>query len=230
MPGIPSSRSCDACRRQKKKVGWATLHQAKREIVSPTVFQCDEGKPACSRCIRLRIQCVGCGERRFMFKVQTTAKARSKSKSKSMKPEEVWTPTDNKPVLDLALGRPRMPLSNDETVAIGAFVSVLQVTDARYDVSGNSGFMQYIPRRLGSNPLLDASANAFVSAYSTVWTGHTSLQAYSRFGRALRCLRDCVADPVKCSTAETLCSMYLILLAQVCIPFYSMECYYLGLL
>ncbi|KAF4764689.1 hypothetical protein HAV15_001720 [Penicillium sp. str.  len=50
MPGVPTGRACDACRKQKKK--------------------CDEKQPACGRCLRLKVSCVGSGQQRFKFKQQ----------------------------------------------------------------------------------------------------------------------------------------------------------------
>lgn len=50
MPGVPSGRGCDGCRKQKKK--------------------CDQAKPSCARCTRLSIPCVGGGKQRYKFKVQ----------------------------------------------------------------------------------------------------------------------------------------------------------------
>ncbi|KAK2592634.1 hypothetical protein QQS21_009661 [Conoideocrella luteorostrata] len=47
MPGA-SKRSCEACRKRKKK--------------------CDEKQPVCSRCERLGIQCLGSGEKRYTFR------------------------------------------------------------------------------------------------------------------------------------------------------------------
>ncbi|KAF9895140.1 hypothetical protein FE257_000042 [Aspergillus nanangensis] len=47
MPGVPSSRGCEACRKVKKK--------------------CDQAKPSCSRCTRLEIPCVGSGQKRYKF-------------------------------------------------------------------------------------------------------------------------------------------------------------------
>ncbi|KAH7320681.1 hypothetical protein B0I35DRAFT_198711 [Stachybotrys elegans] len=47
MPGVPTSRGCDGCRKQKKK--------------------CDQAKPACGRCSRLNIQCLNAGTRRYAF-------------------------------------------------------------------------------------------------------------------------------------------------------------------
>ncbi|KAI9152247.1 hypothetical protein HJFPF1_09476 [Paramyrothecium foliicola] len=47
MTGVPRSKGCDECRKQKKK--------------------CDQAKPACSRCARLKIACKGANEKRFKF-------------------------------------------------------------------------------------------------------------------------------------------------------------------
>ncbi|KAH7137456.1 hypothetical protein B0J13DRAFT_479066 [Dactylonectria estremocensis] len=47
MVGVPSSRGCDGCRKQRKK--------------------CDQGQPRCKRCTRLDIPCVGSGLKRWKF-------------------------------------------------------------------------------------------------------------------------------------------------------------------
>ncbi|OQD80874.1 hypothetical protein PENANT_c031G07116 [Penicillium antarcticum] len=51
MPGVPSSRACESCRKQKKK--------------------CDEVKPTCSRCTRLKVPCIGNGVKRYKFQEPT---------------------------------------------------------------------------------------------------------------------------------------------------------------
>ncbi|KAK3290819.1 uncharacterized protein B0H64DRAFT_48207 [Chaetomium fimeti] len=48
MPGVPKSKGCNTCRKQKKL--------------------CDEAQPKCGRCVRLKTECVGIGVRRFLFK------------------------------------------------------------------------------------------------------------------------------------------------------------------
>ncbi|KAJ5127227.1 hypothetical protein N7448_008006 [Penicillium atrosanguineum] len=57
MPGVPSSKACEACRKVKKK--------------------CDELQP-CSRCLRLSVPCAGSGRQRYKFK---------NADSNQMKPE-----------------------------------------------------------------------------------------------------------------------------------------------
>ncbi|KAJ5520659.1 hypothetical protein N7463_001112 [Penicillium fimorum] len=47
MPGVPSSRGCESCRKSKKK--------------------CDQRQP-CSRCIRMELPCEGGGKQRYQFK------------------------------------------------------------------------------------------------------------------------------------------------------------------
>ncbi|KAJ5935322.1 hypothetical protein N7466_004869 [Penicillium verhagenii] len=59
MPGVPTSKGCEACRKAKKK--------------------CDELQP-CTRCARLRLPCIGSGLRRYKF--QSVELSRSAQGSK----------------------------------------------------------------------------------------------------------------------------------------------------
>ncbi|KAJ5776345.1 uncharacterized protein N7511_001356 [Penicillium nucicola] len=47
MPGVPSSRACDECRKRKKK--------------------CNLAVPACARCTKLNLKCFGAGQQRYKF-------------------------------------------------------------------------------------------------------------------------------------------------------------------
>ncbi|KAH7152629.1 hypothetical protein EDB81DRAFT_930933 [Dactylonectria macrodidyma] len=53
MVGVPSSRGCAACRKQKKK--------------------CDQQQPVCGRCSRLSIPCIGNGVKRWIFKQENAS-------------------------------------------------------------------------------------------------------------------------------------------------------------
>ncbi|KAM0240718.1 hypothetical protein ACHAP5_007923 [Fusarium lateritium] len=73
MPGVPKSRGCNDCLKQKKK--------------------CDQAKPACSRCARLAIPCVGSGEQKYVFKPvsftkSTTARIKKSRKYKKSGPKD----------------------------------------------------------------------------------------------------------------------------------------------
>ncbi|KAH6698283.1 hypothetical protein BKA61DRAFT_709941 [Leptodontidium sp. MPI-SDFR-AT-0119] len=70
MPGVPSGRGCDACRKQKKK--------------------CDQSKPLCARCTRLEIPCVGGGQRRFKF---------IEEQSRTHYVEVFWTPSSDRTMM-----------------------------------------------------------------------------------------------------------------------------------
>ncbi|KAL6827737.1 hypothetical protein V8C40DRAFT_264912 [Trichoderma camerunense] len=189
MAGTPSSRGCDACREQKKK--------------------CDALKPACSRCARLQIPCVGAGQRRFMFKVQTAA-SRSKRPITGSQDHDQETASSSL----ISVGNPSSPPSNAMTLATGAFVSVLEVDDPRYDVTGWTVFLNEIPRRMSTSDLLDASAKTFASTLSAVQSKQPRpVENLSQFGNALHILRGSLVED-KDQIVDSLCSIYLILLCQ----------------
>lgn len=72
-----------------------------------------------------------------------------------------------------------------------------------------------VPRRLGRSAILSASAKAFSSAVTAVYTGKTVFQALKDYGAALTCMRNAFAsDPGQAAKADTLCGIYLLLLSQ----------------
>ncbi|GAO16551.1 hypothetical protein UVI_02023670 [Ustilaginoidea virens] len=73
-----------------------------------------------------------------------------------------------------------------------------------------------VPRRLGRSAILSASAKAFSSAVTAVYTGKTVFQALKDYGAALTCMRNAFAsDPGQAAKADTLCGIYLLLLSQI---------------
>ena len=80
MPGVPKSRGCNNCLRQKKKVQGPLF-----DIITNWHEQCDQQKPACSRCTRLEIPCVGSGERKYVFKPVSFTKLKHASLRKLRK-------------------------------------------------------------------------------------------------------------------------------------------------
>ncbi|KAA8568882.1 hypothetical protein EYC84_007861 [Monilinia fructicola] len=188
MPGVPSGRGCDACRKQKKK--------------------CDQTQPSCARCRRLKIPCVGSGVQRYKF-IQDhssrsavtgpTATNRKACESQGSAGEEGT----------LA----RMPTSQTAAVA-GAFISVLEVKDARYDLGVYGEFLKGIPRRLGTSAALDAAVRAVATSYSSIYSRGTSVEAFESYGRGLRALRVSLNDPREASSANTICAFYLMMICQ----------------
>ncbi|KAH7311050.1 hypothetical protein BKA65DRAFT_441444 [Rhexocercosporidium sp. MPI-PUGE-AT-0058] len=185
MPGVPSGRGCEACRKQKKK--------------------CDQAKPKCSRCTRLEIDCIGCGQRRFKFVDESQSQlvvCKPKSPTRSPRP--------NIPAYERISWSP----SNESTMIMGAFCSALQITDVRYDLGVYGTFIKDIPRRIGTSVALDASVRAMTSTYSAVHTRSKTVDALEHYVDALEILRNTLSNPDEAGSANTLCAMYLLMVCQ----------------
>ena len=210
MPGVPSGLGCDACRKQKKKASSHDLHLIARVA---NLEQCNLANPACSRCARLRIQCIGAGERRFKFKDQTVVMRPSKHAGKLVQQRTaVSTRKLEFDQSDDALSF--VPYSETMRIA-NAFISTLEISDLRYAVSYYGAFLKYVPQRLGINQALDASVLALAGASSCIRTRQNSTQVLVQYGDALKALRLCLSDPVKAQSPETLCAIYLVMICQV---------------
>ncbi|KAI5458986.1 hypothetical protein BGZ63DRAFT_269631 [Mariannaea sp. PMI_226] len=189
MPGVPSGKGCDACRKQKKK--------------------CDQAKPACSRCSRLSIPCVGGGQQRYKFKVQvldteSTGLVKSAVGKKARSSRSPCAP-------EITV----MPLGRTHAIT-GVFISRLAVTDLRFDIFTYGTFLRYIPQRIGTNEALDAATDLFSSSLSTLYSKSPTqgVEVYSKYGAALKAVRDSLNDPTRGQTTETMCAIYMIMVAQ----------------
>ncbi|KAF7862537.1 hypothetical protein EAF04_007410 [Stromatinia cepivora] len=190
MPGVPSGRGCEACRKQKKK--------------------CDQIQPSCSRCIRLSIPCIGSGMKRYKFVSDNSTSAskpvRSRSTTTNQKPR-----SNHRSITDKQIAR--IP-SNKITAVTGAFISVLEVKDTRYDMGVYGNFLTEIPRRLGTSAALDASVNAIATSYVSIYSGEKSVETLESYGKGLKALRVALNDPKEASSANTMCAFYLMMICQ----------------
>ncbi|KAJ6439930.1 transcription factor Cys6 [Purpureocillium lavendulum] len=173
---------------------------------------CDQARPACSRCARLNIACIGCGQQRFKFKDETP-NLRAADKQLSRRP-----PATARAATAGALLDPSRALTNPTALTAGAFVSVLEITDPRYDLFCYGTFMNEIPLQLGRHEALDASAEALASCFSCVHTGNVSTSSIGKYVRALNAVQKCLQNPATAYSGETLCAIYLIMLVQVSSP------------
>lgn len=112
----------------------------------------------------------------------------------------------------------RVP-SNHLTKRTGAFISVLNVSDLRYDISGFGAFLRELPPRLGRNRALDASVHALTVVFPALYLQEPTPAMLAAYVHALRCLRLTLADRVTAQTPETLCAIYLITLCQASTAF-----------
>ncbi|KAF1817388.1 hypothetical protein P152DRAFT_463556 [Eremomyces bilateralis CBS 781.70] len=189
MPGVPSSRACDACRKQRKN--------------------CDQQRPACSRCARLQIACVGAGKQRFKFAENLTIEHLESRRSSSNPSPRRSLEAAAQP----ALAMPAAP-SNELTLVTAAFLSTLQVTDIRFDPTVYGEFLKDIPRRLGTNAALDASVHTFSVAFPQVYSHKKSPDVVESYSRALAALRTSLDRPSEASSINTLCAIYLMIICQ----------------
>jgi hypothetical protein len=208
MPGVPSGRACEACRKQKKK--------------------CDEVQPICSRCRRVGITCVGSGAKRVKWSIETISNSRGRgniSTSTTIARTASSTSDD-----DASLVRriSRSP-SNSQTVLAMTLIDKVHLTkdsDLRYNLTwAFGGFIQDVPRRLGKNAALDAAATSLALSHVRYSTGRRDaapeeLKAYIN---ALKVLRTCLDDPVVARDANTLCAVMLLLFCQVRIHQFERE-------
>ena len=164
--------------------------------------KCDQQRPSCSRCSRLKIDCIEGGQKRFKFIDQ--------------RPNEQPTATQLAPssnstaiVILPSLTSAAMSISN-------AFVATLRMNEPEFHLITLGGLLfSQIPQRLGLNEALDTSVQALTSAYSSLQLRDNQIEARAKYGSALRALRMCLQDSQKAFTASTLCAIYLLLICQV---------------
>jgi len=208
MPGVPSGRACEGCRKQKKKVGIRYSNVSKHKL---TLSKCDETRPSCSRCRRLQIVCIGSGQRRYKFEEPINRVHRSKTKqSNTSRPDSEER---------FATGDISHSPSNELTRLVDAFTERLHLfSDLRYSLTwAYGGFLADVPRRLGQNEALDAAASALLTSHLRFLTpmDKVTSQALSQYSHTLNALRTCLDDPIEACTANTLCAVMILLICQV---------------
>ncbi|CAO1603077.1 hypothetical protein XANCAGTX0491_006670 [Xanthoria calcicola] len=190
MPGVPSGRGCDACRKQKKK--------------------CDIETYPCSRCRRLNIPCIGHGQQRYKFKNETvvlTVAKRVTTTSISF---------DQSPCIDPT---PSKALSNGVSRLMSAFVNrISQDVDIRFQLPWNFGdYLIHLPRHLGISEALDAAVDALVTAHTSFCAGNLkpSREVLTKHAHCLCILRRDVSDVHKARTSETLAAIMVTSITQL---------------
>ncbi|KAJ5959549.1 transcriptional regulator family: Fungal Specific TF [Penicillium vulpinum] len=192
MPGVPSGRACDACRKQKKK--------------------CDEKQPACGRCLRLKVSCVGSGQQRYKFKQEQFSSKPNQSgqmvlSSKSRPTEEIQYSSQI----------PQACPGNSMTSLTSSFVGAIKrSSDLRYNMWWSFGlYLEEVPRRLGSNEALDRAVDAVTTAHAGFCTRQlASVEALAKYSSALKTLRVYLDDPIQASASSTLCAVMILLICQ----------------
>ncbi|KAL2831299.1 hypothetical protein BJY01DRAFT_226708 [Aspergillus pseudoustus] len=190
MPGVPSGRGCDQCRKSKKK--------------------CDEVKPTCTRCARRGLECIGAGEKRYKFMEDgPTARKRSPNHSANSNSN---TTIEKKNALRIFRSAP----SNKITLLGQALADAIKTKDLRYNLLwAYGGYLLAVPARLGVNEALDTAVDALVTSHRTFSSRkEITVASLTKYSRALTALRSCLDDPKTASSSETLCAVSLLLVIQ----------------
>ena len=116
--------------------------------------------------------------------------------------------------------------SNETTLLVNALIAKLKASDdLRYNLSWTyGGFIEDIPRRIGTNQALDAAVAALVTAHSHLGSHQgtfATCQSLVKYSHALKTLRACLDDPVTARKAETLCAVMILLICQVSDPHHT---------
>ncbi|CAI7601009.1 unnamed protein product [Penicillium manginii] len=231
MPGVPTGRACDACRKQKKK--------------------CDEKQPACARCLRLKIPCVGSGKLRFKFQEEKQYSTRVKKQlalsssngdsgslpntsceSRYQSSPVKESAATEKQILQLLSRKQRhpdkvqlmppespqsVPHSDISSLAGGFIMTIKRTTDLRYNLWWSFGlWLEDIPRRLGTNEALDRAVDTLTTAHSNFSCNRgPSVEALSKHSRALRTLSVYLDDRVHAQSSSTLSAVMILLICQL---------------
>jgi len=107
---------------------------------------------------------------------------------------------------------------NELNLLIGAMVpAIRRSTDFKNSLFWTYGdFLEDVPRRLGLNEALDASAAVLVSAHADFCSnGLITPQTLGKYSQGLQKLRICLDHPVQASSTETLCAVMILIICQV---------------
>ena len=216
MPGVPSGKGCEACRKQKKKVSHSNT-TANQDTSLTQTSQCDQQKPACSRCTRLKIVCVGSGQQRYKFLEEDGISNSSGKRSLTIRAAK---PTTSSHSSRSSVSLSRTPSSDEFLLSSSLIVKLKVKDDLRYSLTWAYGaFFEEIPKRIGTNEALDTAVDALVYAHSkfgsSVHGASNDPECLGKYTHAVTTLRLCLDDPIKARETNTLAAVMLLLIVQV---------------
>ncbi len=110
--------------------------------------------------------------------------------------------------------RPLLPLvkspTNEATYSVSGFVSVLEITDPRYDVFSMSHWLGDLPRRFGSNRALDAAMQGVIAAFPCLYSKTVTQRAVDAYEEALKYIRLSLHDARTNVDTECMCALFLL--------------------
>lgn len=183
MVNTGKSKGCNTCKRRKVK--------------------CDEGKPACQRCIRFGRECEGYGQRpprvRFVSDVRRTNERDSQNQQR-VAALASRTSTSAQPTIIPP------PTPNKKDAALSFFLT--QFATLGRSAASSTGFFEMLPLVL-SGERHNSAASLALSAVSIAmferWLGFGNKPGTSRksFAEAIARLQTAIADPAECLSRAT---------------------------
>ncbi|KAH0238422.1 hypothetical protein KCV06_g586, partial [Aureobasidium melanogenum] len=160
---------------------------------------CDQRKPSCSRCLRLKLDCLGAGELRYKFITNH---------------DQAIVPANDRLKPTRIVG---LPQSATDLLVASMIETMKPSVDLRFNLTWAFGpVLEYVPQRLGRSAALDAAAKVIVAAHSNhcVSRYRVSPDVLVHYSRALVQLRLALDDVVTAQSPETLCAIMLLLISQ----------------
>lgn len=105
-------------------------------------------------------------------------------------------------------------LNNEQSKTANALISICKVDDLRFDISVYGDWLPFIPRRLGTSPVLDSATQAFISAYPSLSTGRPNVEALAAYGKAINALGVALNDPAQRHQPNTLMALHMVQTVQ----------------
>lgn len=121
------------------------------------------------------------------------------------------------------VAKPNISSQLPTNTVLSSFISTLQISDVRYDITYYGPFLRELPQRMGQNAALDASIKSLVTCYPYFHKVHGRefpQEVLVDYGKSLRVLRKTLSDPKECHSPHTLCAIYLLSVCQVRLTYF----------
>ncbi|OAQ96561.1 hypothetical protein LLEC1_06354 [Akanthomyces lecanii] len=100
--------------------------------------------------------------------------------------------------------------SNETTYSMSGFVSILEITDPRYDVFSMSHWLGDLPRRFGSNRALDTAMQGVIAAFPCLYSKTVTQRAVDAYEEALKYIRLSLRDARTNVDTGCMCALFLL--------------------
>lgn len=108
----------------------------------------------------------------------------------------------------------KAPPSNQNTQALASFVSILEVTDPRYDLNTMGHWLAELPGRFGTNKALDAAIEAIGASFPCLYKKEVDAGAVTAYNKAMNYVKLSLHDARANVTTECMSAVFLLLIMQ----------------